>query len=80
MRLIPGTTRRPIVADPKRRALTPDEIAARLGLTTKQLRQLRHRGDGPTFVALARRSIRYLQSSLDEWAARPALPSEEPSA
>jgi len=58
---MPVTTRRPTVADPKRRALTPNETATRLGLTTQQLRHLRHRGDGPTFVTLTRSSTRYRQ-------------------
>lgn len=67
---MPVATRRPAVAEPKRRALTPVETAARLGLTTKELARLRHRGEGPTFVALTRNSVRYLRSSVDEWAAR----------
>ena len=67
---MPVTIRRPAVAEPKRRALTPDETATRLGLTTRQLLQLRQNGGGPTFVALTRSSIRYLRSSVDEWAAR----------
>lgn len=53
---MPVTTRRPTVADPKRRVLTPNETATRLGQTTQQLR---YRGDGPTFVTLTRSSIRY---------------------
>ena len=77
---MPVTPRRPTVADPKRRALTPTETATRLGLTTQQLRHLRHGGDGPTYVTLTRSSIRYLQSSVEAWAARPVLLSEHPSA
>lgn len=77
---MPVTTRRPAIAEPKRRALTPDETAARLGLTTKELLQLRHRGEGPTFVALTRSSVRYLRSSVDEWAARPTTSDESLSA
>jgi predicted DNA-binding transcriptional regulator AlpA len=61
------TTHRPATTDPKRRALTPAETAARLGLTTDDLRILRQRGGGPTFVALTRKSVRYLRSSVDEW-------------
>ena len=77
---MPVTTRRPAVAEPRRRALTPDETAARLGLTTKELLHLRHRGEGPTFVALTRSSVRYLGASVDEWAARAAPSSEALSA
>ena len=64
------TTRRSVIADPKRRALTPAETAARLGMTTDDLRRLRQRGGGPVFVALTRKSVRYLQSSVDEWDAQ----------
>jgi predicted DNA-binding transcriptional regulator AlpA len=64
---MPVTTRGPAVADPKRRTLTPSETAARLGLTTDELRRLRQSGGGPMFVALTRKSVRYLQSSVDDW-------------
>ena len=77
---MPVTTRRPAIAEPKRRALTPDETATRLGLTTRQLLQLRQNGGGPTFVALTRSSVRYLRSSVDEWAAREAASDESQSA
>ena len=76
---MPVTTR-PVIAEPKRRALTPDETAARLGLTTKELVQLRRRGGGPTFVALTRSSVRYVRTSVDEWAARAAPSNEDLSA
>jgi predicted DNA-binding transcriptional regulator AlpA len=74
------TTRRPAIADPKRRALTPAETAAQLGITTDDLRLLRQRGDGPTFVALTRKSVRYLQSSVDEWDAHNLVADEALSA
>lgn len=73
-------TRRPAIADPKRRALTPSETAARLGLTTDDLRLLRQRGSGPTFVALTRKSVRYLRSSVDAWDAHNPVADEALSA
>jgi predicted DNA-binding transcriptional regulator AlpA len=71
---MPVNRRRPTVAEPRRRALTPNETAAHTGLTTKELASLRQRGEGPMFIALTRNSIRYLRSSVDEWAARSAMP------
>ena len=62
--------KRPQVAEPKRRALTPAETAERLRLSSRDLARLRHRGEGPAFVALSRKTVRYLQSSVDEWEAR----------
>lgn len=71
---------RPVVAEPKRRALTPDETATRLGVTRNDLRQLRRLGSGPTFVALTRSSVRYLRTSVDEWAAQEEVSNEALSA
>lgn len=64
---MPVTTRRPSVAEPRRRALTPDETAARLRLTIAELASLREQGEAPAFVVLTRSSVRYLRSSVDEW-------------
>jgi predicted DNA-binding transcriptional regulator AlpA len=61
---------RPQIAEPKRRALTPAETAERLRLSNRDLARLRHRGEGPAFVTLSRKTVRYLRSSVDEWEAR----------
>lgn len=61
---------RPQVAEPKRRALTPAETAEQLRLSSRDLARLRHRGEGPAFVALSRKTVRYLRSSVDEWEAQ----------
>ena len=61
---------RPQVAEPRRRALTPSETAERLRLSSRDLARLRHRGEGPDFVALSRKTVRYLRSSVDEWEAQ----------
>jgi hypothetical protein len=77
---MPVTTRGPAVADLKRRTLTPSETAARLGLTTDELRLLRQRGGGPMFVVLTRKSVRYLRSSVDDWDAQNPVADEALSA
>ncbi|TFC52841.1 AlpA family transcriptional regulator [Cryobacterium sp. LW097] len=46
------------------------ETAERLRLSSRDLARLRHRGEGPAFVALSRKTVRYLRSSVDEWEAR----------
>jgi hypothetical protein len=58
------------VAEPTRRALTPAETAEQLRLSSLDLARLRHRGEGPAFVALSRKTVRYLRSSVDKWEAR----------
>jgi predicted DNA-binding transcriptional regulator AlpA len=68
------TYRRPSVPEPRRRALTPAETAAQLGLSVQQLAALRHRGDGPLFMVLSARSIRYDVASVDEWKQRSSAP------
>ena len=59
--------RRPTIAEPQRRALTPAETAERLGLSSKELARLRDRGEGPAFVTFTQKSVRYLRSSVDDW-------------
>lgn len=75
-----GTYRRPLVPEPRRRALTPAETAAQLGLSVPQLAVLRRRGDGPLYVALSTRSIRYDVASVDEWKERASASDEALSA
>jgi predicted DNA-binding transcriptional regulator AlpA len=72
--------RRPSVPEPRRRALTPAETAAQLGLSVQQLATLRRRGDGPLFMALSARSIRYDVASVDEWRERVSVSDEALSA
>ena len=64
------TRRRPPIADPQRRALTPAEAGERLGLSSKELARLRGLGEGPAFVTLTQKSVRYLRSSVDDWEAQ----------
>ena len=47
--------------------LKPKEAAARLGLTVRFLEARRYRGDGPAFVRISPRCVRYRDSDLQEW-------------
>lgn len=64
------TYRRPLVPEPRCRALTPAETAAQLGVSVQQLAAQRRRGDGPLFMVLSTRSIRYDVASVQEWRER----------
>ena len=48
---------------------TEDEAAAALGFTARFLQNRRHRGDGPRFVRISARAIRYRPEDLQAWAA-----------
>jgi predicted DNA-binding transcriptional regulator AlpA len=48
--------------------LTEAEAAERLGFTARFLQNRRHRGDGPRYVAVSARAIRYRPADLEEWA------------
>jgi hypothetical protein len=50
--------------------LTESEAAAAIGLTPRFLQNRRHRGDGPPFVQISSRCIRYEPEALRAWAAR----------
>ena len=47
--------------------LTPKQAAKRLGLTPRFLEARRYRGDGPKFVRISPRCVRYRDSDLQEW-------------
>ena len=48
--------------------LTPFQAADYLSMTPRFLEVRRHRGDGPRFVRISSRAIRYFRSDLREWA------------
>ena len=48
--------------------LTEDEAAHLLGFTPRFLQQRRYRGDGPLFVRISARAIRYRLIDLEAWA------------
>lgn len=45
--------------------LTPDAVAGRLGVSTKVLERWRGSGEGPAFVRLSRKTIRYEAAAVD---------------
>lgn len=49
--------------------LTESEAAATIGLTPRFLQNRRHRGDGPPYVQISSRCIRYEPEALRAWAA-----------
>jgi predicted DNA-binding transcriptional regulator AlpA len=49
--------------------LTEDEAAQLLGFTPRFLQQRRYRGDGPPFVRISARAVRYRVGDLQGWAA-----------
>ena len=49
--------------------LTPNAVAQRLGVKTHTLAKWRVSGDGPLFVRVSPRMIRYVESDVDEWMA-----------
>ena len=51
------------------RLLNTPEAAKILGLTPQYLKVLRLHGDGPPFVKVAHRAVRYRPSDLEEWIA-----------
>ena len=48
--------------------LTEEQAAAALGFTARFLQNRRHRGDGPAFVRVSARAIRYRPEDLESWA------------
>lgn len=50
--------------------LTPDEAANELGLSKSYLAKLRWNGNGPTYVRIAKRAIRYSREDLASWVNR----------
>lgn len=47
--------------------LTPKEAANRLRLSTSWLAKARMRGDGPPYIRVSPRSIRYTEAALVQW-------------
>jgi predicted DNA-binding transcriptional regulator AlpA len=47
--------------------LTPVEAADLLGLTPRFLERRRYVGDGPPFIRISARCVRYRSSDLREW-------------
>ncbi len=47
--------------------LTTDQVAAKLGVPVRTLRQWRYLGRGPTFIKLGPKSVRYAAGDIDTW-------------
>ena len=57
------------VTAPAKILLTEEEAAHALGFTARFLQNRRHRGDGPKYVRISARAIRYRPSDLADFAA-----------
>lgn len=53
----------PIVPD----LLTPAQLGEYLGLTVGALAQMRYRGNGPKFIKLGGKQVRYRESDVQAW-------------
>jgi predicted DNA-binding transcriptional regulator AlpA len=53
------------LTEPARRLLSPKEAAVYLGATEKALENWRGTGEGPAFIRLSPRYVRYAQEDLD---------------
>jgi predicted DNA-binding transcriptional regulator AlpA len=47
--------------------LTAKEVAARLKVSLSWLAKARMRGDGPPYIQITRRSIRYTEPAIIQW-------------
>ncbi len=47
--------------------MTTKEVAEDLGLTENALAIWRHRGEGPKYIKISRRAVRYRESDIQEW-------------
>jgi hypothetical protein len=54
-------------ADPDQ-LLRPAQAAAFLNFSLRALEAWRHRGDGPKYVRVSKRAVRYRRADLMEWA------------
>lgn len=46
---------------------TPKEVAERLRYTTEGLSQMRYKGNGPKYIKLGGRAVRYRWSDVEAW-------------
>lgn len=59
-----------ITVSPQLRSYTPDEAAAETGLSLDELRTLRANGQGPAFLTIGKRTVRYIRCDIDEWTSK----------
>jgi len=58
------------MSEQRRQLLTPEQVAAALNITTKQLAEWRAAGTGPNYFSLPDDIIRYGPRQLAEWVRR----------
>lgn len=63
--LLAAGWRRPAARIP--RLLTPEEVGELLGVTPQALAQMRYFGTGPSFHKLSAKTVRYSESTVEEW-------------
>jgi excisionase family DNA binding protein len=51
----------------RRQLLTTDDLAELLNLSRHAVYQMRHRNEGPRFIRLDTRSVRYRPEDVDAW-------------
>lgn len=56
-----------ITVPPQLRSYTPDEVAAATGLNLDQLRRMRKNGQGPAYLVIGKRTVRYIRADVDQW-------------
>lgn len=47
--------------------ITPKQLGERFGMTPEALAQMRYRGNGPKFIKLGGRQVRYRESDIQAW-------------
>jgi excisionase family DNA binding protein len=47
--------------------MTPEQVAESLGVTVNYLAEMRQDGNGPDYVKLGHRTVRYRTVDVDEW-------------
>lgn len=47
--------------------LTPDQAGKILGMSTHSLAQMRYLGNGPVYIKISAKTIRYRRSDLESW-------------
>lgn len=47
--------------------ITPAQLGERFGMTTGALAQMRYKGNGPKFIKLGGKQVRYAESDIQAW-------------
>lgn len=55
------------LANPPAELWTTAQVADHLGMTVAAVAALRHRGNGPHYVRIGTRTIRYRRTDVDAW-------------